>query len=956
MANVSDKSILTAAGKALLAQLNAEEKALVIDKMIFANVPNRPEYPQPDDVVPSDNVVHQAAVEQRGRLSEDSVIYSTTLASNEGPFEFNWTGAYCSEYGVLVTIDHHSLTPKTVDEPGVSGNTLVRSVVLEYKDIAEITNITVDASTWQYNATPRMKKMDDDVAQANIDQNGKDWFIEDGFLVTPQASAFSIKAGAGYVSGNRVALEFDRSIQVPNKPSFIYIDAHREGTPTGEQVTLFNFVVSAEEKDDYIDSSTGKDVPHFVCKIAQVLGDGSVSDLRPEGESADKKWVAEYVPREQVENIQALKMQSAGVGARFETKYHTYPGMGAANYRVYTPTDIVPNHGGETAAEIADEMGAGFLLANGNYAIIEYRTYIHPEQWGLNNNLTFSGCNADRINAMIEYSAPYQWMGSVSATKAELGKLRARIFGGIGPWKIKKPVLLNPFMNWEGIRVGAFYNNPNFGTIIHADFDNKDEFALDAAPWHQDGVRYLGREYGRTSWDKGHVAGCMGMIINSLQCFVVNNRNLRGVVNLASATQSFVNKNRFVGANIGIQVSVSWAGSIEDNNIGARAIGIYNGADVTTYGCENNYLYGMGTPPTNEEFDWPVFPDESVRYKTAGIVSRYGNPHAKDNTIEHFQHGIRGTNCLSANYYDNYLEGVSEYCYVFHTMSANVNVGYTYCADAQLMWIEGSSTSNRIKFDISGSQNVTVQEAGHVGYVEVDIIGAKKQGLGKRYNPYINFIGLSEKDSEIYIDPDLGDDDNWGFFRNAPVRTAQGALNRCRHGHKNIIYCPAGKIIPTKSYIGPDRVVDFIWSQASTLIEFVKDGIGDNPVIDITATNDVSNLIPLADAVARLRDVDVHQKNSSNSTYSAVFYCSGNNDLHLINSNVRLENALVTAKYGSAANIRVVHTGGSLSGGKYANDNGFAGPMTYIATKNNTTVTDTVEGGNENTTKIVGFI
>ncbi|MEZ8343466.1 phage tail protein [Vibrio cyclitrophicus] len=298
MVNVSDKSILTAAGKALLAQLNAEEKALVIDKMIFANVPNRPEYPQPDDVVPTDNVVHQAAVEQRGRLSEDSVIYSTTLASNEGPFEFNWTGAYCSEFGVLVTIDHHSLTPKTVDEPGVSGNTLVRSVVLEYKDIAEITNITVDASTWQYNATPRMKKMDNDVAQANIDQNGKDWFIEEGFLVTPQASAFSIKAGAGYVSGNRVALGFDRSIQAPNKPSFIYIDAHREGTPTGEQVTLFNFVVSAEEKDDYIDSSTGKDVQHFVCKIAQVLGDGSVSDLRPESSH-----------RKQNQSLTGLKIQ-----------------------------------------------------------------------------------------------------------------------------------------------------------------------------------------------------------------------------------------------------------------------------------------------------------------------------------------------------------------------------------------------------------------------------------------------------------------------------------------------------------------------------------------------------------------------------------------------------------------------------------------------------------------------
>lgn len=304
MTNTTDKSILTAAGKALLAQLNAEEKPLVIDKMIFANVPNRPEFPQPDDVVPSDDVVHEAAVEQRGRLSVDSVIYSTTLTSQEGPFEFNWTGAYCSEYGVLVTIDHHALTPKTADEPGVAGNTLVRSVVLEYKDIAEITNITVDASTWQYNATPRMKKMDDDVAQAIIDQNGKDWFIEDGFLVTPQASAFNIKAGAGYVSGNRVTLEFDRNVQVPNKPSFIYVDAHREGTPTGEQVTLFDFVVTAEEKDDHTEANG---VKHFVCKIAQVLADGSVSDLRPEGESASRDFV-DYQVGDSVEQSLNLKV------------------------------------------------------------------------------------------------------------------------------------------------------------------------------------------------------------------------------------------------------------------------------------------------------------------------------------------------------------------------------------------------------------------------------------------------------------------------------------------------------------------------------------------------------------------------------------------------------------------------------------------------------------------------
>lgn len=90
------------------------------------------------------------------------------------------------------------------------------------------------------------------------------------------------------MSGNRVTLEFDRNVQVPNKPSFIYVDAHREGTPTGEQVTLFDFVVTAEEKDDYTDANG---VKHFVCKIAQVLADGSVSDLRPEGKVASKIYI-----------------------------------------------------------------------------------------------------------------------------------------------------------------------------------------------------------------------------------------------------------------------------------------------------------------------------------------------------------------------------------------------------------------------------------------------------------------------------------------------------------------------------------------------------------------------------------------------------------------------------------------------------------------------------------------
>ncbi|PSW57202.1 hypothetical protein C0W54_21875 [Photobacterium kishitanii] len=269
--------ITTKAGEALIAQMQAENKVLVIDKFIFANVPNRPAFPNRDDVVPVEHVVHESAVHEQGRLTENSVIYSTTLASNVGSFSFNWSGLFCSEHNVLVAINFPPPVDKTVDAPGITGNTLVRSFVLEYKGISETTNITVDPSSWQYDAHKRMSKMDNDTAQAIIDQNGKDWFIDNGFIVTPQSSAYNIKAGAGYVSGHRISLDFDRIIQVSEKPAFIYVDAFREGSPTGEWQTKFTFVVSADEKDDYADA---QGVNHFVCKIAQVFEDGSVSDLR----------------------------------------------------------------------------------------------------------------------------------------------------------------------------------------------------------------------------------------------------------------------------------------------------------------------------------------------------------------------------------------------------------------------------------------------------------------------------------------------------------------------------------------------------------------------------------------------------------------------------------------------------------------------------------------------------
>ena len=381
--------ITTKAGEALIAQMQAENKVLVIDKFIFANVPNRPAFPNRDDVVPVEHVVHESAVHEQGRLTENSVIYSTTLASNVGPFSFNWSGLFCSEHNVLVAINFPPPVDKTVDAPGITGNTLVRSFVLEYKGISETTNITVDPSSWQYDAHKRMSKMDNDTAQAIIDQNGKDWFLDDGFIVTPQSSAYNIKAGAGYVSGHRISLDFDRIIQVLEKPAFIYVDAFREGSPTGEWQTKFTFVVAAEEKDDYTDA---QGVNHFVCKIAQVLADGSVADIRKMGELADRIWTQKEIYKNTSGKIHPLYGAVRSAIEKLSKFTLISDFLGADPTGVEPSTQAINN-----AISVAVSLNYGKLLVDGEYLYEGKLTFV--------NGLVLKGYNSQNYGEFY-YSRP----------------------------------------------------------------------------------------------------------------------------------------------------------------------------------------------------------------------------------------------------------------------------------------------------------------------------------------------------------------------------------------------------------------------------------------------------------------------------------------------------------------------------------------------------------------------
>ncbi|MFB2670163.1 phage tail protein [Shewanella xiamenensis] len=274
-------SVITIAGEQLFAAKAQANEQLDIDTFIFANVPNQdPSAPiNREEGIPTAHIVYQQNVQQVGRVNDNVVVYSTVLDSITGPFEFNWVGLYSSVNQKLVAINHVPTVTKTVTAPGEAGNTLNRNFGIEYSGIAALTNITVDAETWQLNFTARLSGMDKLTQQLAADMNGKDWFIDDGLKVVPRATAnsFSVTPGVGYVSGLRVELKQEHILIVQSYPQFVYVDAWFSGNANSTWSPQLAFTVTNTEMDDYIDPSGTQ---HYVYKLAKINSTNNVEDFR----------------------------------------------------------------------------------------------------------------------------------------------------------------------------------------------------------------------------------------------------------------------------------------------------------------------------------------------------------------------------------------------------------------------------------------------------------------------------------------------------------------------------------------------------------------------------------------------------------------------------------------------------------------------------------------------------
>ncbi|MDP8173689.1 phage tail protein [Pasteurella skyensis] len=261
-----------------IATQTQQKQTVVFDEIIFANIPQLTEQNlQHYLTIPDDNkIVHRQAISQTGVVNENAVVYSVTLGTEIGDFDFNFIGLINSTENLLAVAIGGETIKKIKNKNNQQGNSITRSILLEFSNAPQLTNITIPAQTWQIDFTVRLKGLDEKIRLTNRDLYGRQVFFENGFKVSrASGNTFNINIGAGYVEGVRAENKTLQQITVSRLPCSIYLDLVHHNTVTGEYLTEYKFL--QRNKADWTDKAGYQ---HYIQKLADIDSSGNITDRR----------------------------------------------------------------------------------------------------------------------------------------------------------------------------------------------------------------------------------------------------------------------------------------------------------------------------------------------------------------------------------------------------------------------------------------------------------------------------------------------------------------------------------------------------------------------------------------------------------------------------------------------------------------------------------------------------
>lgn len=258
------------------------------DTFIFAFVPGQDpegEMDRDETLPPASQIVYRAPVAQHGLINTDAVAYSVVMDTTVGDFDYNWIGLQDAASGTLCMIVHTRTQKKIATNGQNQGNTLTRTLVMEFNGAAGASQITVTAATWQIDFSARIFGQDEQLRLANREVYGAGAFFDDAFLVVRNGDNFTATAGRGYVGGIRAELAENTPISVSKWTTTIWADVSWQGATTSRwsaRVAL----TAADTLDDYTDAQGFR---HYVTAIARIGADGAVTDLRKKGSQGEQE-------------------------------------------------------------------------------------------------------------------------------------------------------------------------------------------------------------------------------------------------------------------------------------------------------------------------------------------------------------------------------------------------------------------------------------------------------------------------------------------------------------------------------------------------------------------------------------------------------------------------------------------------------------------------------------------
>lgn len=282
------QSIITTAFEQWKAQEAAGGHTVVVDEFVLAFVPGLdPNAPidRSEGLPPAGQIVHRQAVNKTGVVNQNSVVYSVTIGTEIGDFDFNWIGLVNKASGTVAMIVHAPTQRKIANANGQQGNALTRSFLMEYDGAAGETGITVPAETWQIDFTARLTGIDERQRLINLDHYGAGAFFGNGFLVAKTGQQYYVTAGNAYVGGLRAVLAANKNITVSAKPVKVWADVSLQGNVVSQWESVVTLTVAATLAD-YQDNAG---FMHRVFAVASIDAAGNITDLRPKGSLTEQE-------------------------------------------------------------------------------------------------------------------------------------------------------------------------------------------------------------------------------------------------------------------------------------------------------------------------------------------------------------------------------------------------------------------------------------------------------------------------------------------------------------------------------------------------------------------------------------------------------------------------------------------------------------------------------------------